>query len=64
MLRFNPLTIVAYDNILRDLPFHTVPPESFLQILVHLLASRVYGIGCFMGFLEDLLPNQFDVGHT
>jgi hypothetical protein len=24
----------------------------------------VYGISCFMGFLENQLPNQLDVGNT
>jgi hypothetical protein len=64
MLCLNYLTTVTYGNILRDLSFHTVPPESFLQVLVHLLAARVYGICCFMSFLEDQLPNRLDVGNT
>src|SRR5688572_7418525 len=51
----NSLTAVAYGNIFHDLPFHTLPPESFLQVLVHLFAAMVYGIGCFVGFLKDLL---------
>jgi hypothetical protein len=44
MLCNDSLTTVTYSNILRDLPFHIVPPESFLQVLVHLFAVRVYGI--------------------
>jgi hypothetical protein len=61
MLRLNSLTTVAYGHMLCDLPFHTVPPESFLQVLVHLLAAGVYGISCLMGFLENQFPNRFDV---
>jgi hypothetical protein len=53
MLRLNSLTTITYGNILRDLPFHTVLPESFLQVLVHFLAVRVYEIGHFVGFLEN-----------
>jgi hypothetical protein len=61
MLRLKSLIDVAYGNILCDLPFHVIPPESFLQVLVHFLAARVYGIRCFMGFLKNQLPNRLDV---
>jgi hypothetical protein len=64
MLHLNSLTAVTYGNILCDLPFYMVPPESFLQVLVHLLAARMYGIGCLMSFLEDQLLNRFNVGNT
>jgi hypothetical protein len=61
MLRLNSLTTVTYGNIICDLPFHTVPLESFLQIMVHFLAARVYGISCLMSFLENQLPNRLDI---
>jgi hypothetical protein len=64
MLCLDSLTTVAYGNILCYIPFHVVPPESFLQVLVHLLAARVYGIGCLMSFLKNHLPNRFDVRNT
>jgi hypothetical protein len=64
MLCFNSLTTVTYGHILHDLPFHTVTPESFLQVLVHLLAARVYEIRCLMGFLENQFLDRFDVGKT
>ena len=64
MLCLNSLIAVAYGNILCDLPFHTVPPESFLQVLVHLLATRVYRVCCLMSFLENQFPDLFDVGNT
>jgi hypothetical protein len=64
MLWLNSLTTVTYGNILCDLPFHTVPPESFLQVLVHLLAARMYGISCLMSLLENQLPNRFEVRNT
>jgi hypothetical protein len=30
MFYLDSMTIVTYGNILRDLPFHALPPESFL----------------------------------
>jgi hypothetical protein len=64
MLCLDSLTTAAYGNILHDLPFHTVPPESFLQLLVHLLTAREYGISYLMSLLENQLPNRFDVGNA
>jgi hypothetical protein len=64
MFCFNPLTTVTYSHILCYLPFHTVPPESFLKILVHLLTTRVYRVCYLMGFLENQFPDRFDVGNT
>jgi hypothetical protein len=64
MLCLDPLTTVASSNILCYLPFHTVPPEYFLQVLVHLLATMVYRICCLMSFLENQLPDRFDVGNA
>jgi hypothetical protein len=64
MFCFNPLTTVTYSHILCYLLFHTVPPESFLQVLVHLLTTRVYRVCCLMSFLENQFPDQFDVGNT
>src|SRR5688572_28630734 len=53
MFCLNPLTTVTYSHILCYLPFHTVPPESFLKVLVHLLTTKVYRICCLMSFLEN-----------
>jgi hypothetical protein len=64
MLHLDSLTTVAYGNILHDLPFYIVPTESFLQVLVHFLIVRVYGISCLMSFFEDQLLNRFDVRNT
>jgi hypothetical protein len=64
MFRLDPLTTVASGHILCYLSFHTVPPESLLQILVHFLATRVYTIFCLMSFLENQFPDLFDVGNT
>jgi hypothetical protein len=64
MFCFNPLTTVTYRHILCYLPFHIVPPESFLQVLVHLLATRIYRICGHVSFLENQFPDRFDVGNT
>jgi hypothetical protein len=60
MLCLDSLTTVAYSHILGYLPFHSVPPESFLQVLVHLFVARVYGIRYLMSFLENQFPDRFD----
>jgi hypothetical protein len=64
MFYFNPLTNVTHSHILCYLPFHTVPPESFLQVLVHLLTTRVYRVCCLMSFLENQFLDRFDIGNT
>jgi hypothetical protein len=64
MLCLDPLTTVTYSHMFCDLPFHSVPPEFLLQILIHLLTSRVYRISGLMSFLEDQLPNRLDIGNT
>jgi hypothetical protein len=64
MLCLDPLTTITYGHMLGDLPFHFVPPKFLLQILIHLLTSRVYGISYLMSFLEDQLPNGLDIGNT
>jgi hypothetical protein len=64
MLYLDSMTTITYGNILCCLPFHSVPLESFLQVLVHLLTARVYGISYLMSFLKNQFPNRFDVGNT
>jgi hypothetical protein len=64
MLCLDSLTTVAYSHIICYLPFHFVPPESFLQVLVHLFAARVYGIRCLMSFLENQFSDRFDIGNA
>jgi hypothetical protein len=64
MFCFNPLITVTYSPILCYLSFHTVPPESFLQVLVHLLTTRVYRVCCLMSFFENQFSDRFDIGNT
>jgi hypothetical protein len=44
MFCLDPLTTVVSGHIFCYLFFHTVPPESLLQVLVHFLATKVYRI--------------------
>jgi hypothetical protein len=64
MLCLDPLITIASSHILYYLSFHTIPPESLLQVLVHFLASRVYRICCLMSFFENQFPNRGDVGNA
>jgi hypothetical protein len=64
MFCLDPLTNVASGHILCYLSFHTVPPESLLQVLVHFLATRVYIICCLMSFLENQFPDRCDIENT
>jgi hypothetical protein len=64
MFCFNPLTTVTHSHILCYFSFHTIPPESFLQVLVHLLTTRVHRVCCLMSFLENQFPDRFDIGNT
>jgi hypothetical protein len=64
MFCFNPLTTVTHSHILCYLPFHSIPPKSSLQVLVHLLTARVYRVCCLMIFLENQFPDRFDIGNT
>jgi hypothetical protein len=64
MLCLDPLTTITYGHMLCNLPFHSVLPKFLLQILVHLLTSRVFVISCLMIFLENQLLNGLDIGNT
>jgi hypothetical protein len=64
MFCLDPLTTVASSHILCYISFHTVPPKSFLQVLVHLLTTRVYRVCYLMSFLENQFPDWFDIRNT
>jgi hypothetical protein len=61
---FNPLTTVTYSHILCYFSFHTVPLESFLQVFVHLLTTRVYRLCYLIGFFENQFSDRFGIGNT
>jgi hypothetical protein len=64
MLGLDPSTTITHSHVLCDFPLHSVPPEFLLQILIHLITSRVYRVSCLMSFLEDQFPNRLDIGNT
>jgi hypothetical protein len=55
MLGFDSLTSVTKGNILSNISFHTVPPISGLEIMVHFIPSRMNGISKLMCFTKYLL---------
>jgi hypothetical protein len=64
MFHLDTSTTITHSHVLYDFPLHSVPPKLLLQILIHLLTSRVYRIICLMSFLKDQLPNGLDIGNT
>jgi hypothetical protein len=48
MLGFDSLTSVTKGNILSHVSFHTMPPISGLEIMVHLIPNGMNGISRLM----------------
>jgi hypothetical protein len=63
MFSFDSLTSVAKSNILGNVPLHTIPPISGLQIMVHLIPSWMNGISKLMCFTKYLIFQLLDVRH-
>jgi hypothetical protein len=55
VLSFHSLISVAKGNILGDVSFHTIPPISGLEIMVHLIPSGMNGISGLMCFMKYLI---------
>jgi hypothetical protein len=55
MLGFDYLTGVTVGNILSNIPLHSVPSISCLEIMVHLIPSRMNGISGLMSLMKYLL---------
>jgi hypothetical protein len=64
MLGFDSLTSVAKGNILGNVSLHTVPPISGLEIMVHLIPSRMNGISGLVSLMKYLILQLPDVRHT
>jgi hypothetical protein len=64
MLGFDSLTSVTKGNILSHVSFHTVPPISGLEIMVHLIPSWMNGISRLMCFTKYLRLSFLDVRYT
>jgi hypothetical protein len=61
VLSLDLLTNVAPGNIESYLPLHTVPPKTFLQVLIHFCASGMNRVRGIMGLLQDGLFQLIDV---
>jgi hypothetical protein len=55
MLSLDSLTSVTKGNILSNVSFHTVPPISGLEIMVHLIPSGMNGLSRHMCFMKYLI---------
>jgi hypothetical protein len=63
MFSFNALTSVAKSNILSNVPLHTIPPISGLEIMVHLIPFWMNGISGLMYFTKYFILQLLDVRH-
>jgi hypothetical protein len=64
MLDFDLLTCVAKSNILGNVSLHTIPPISGLEIMVHLIPSRMNGISELMSLMKYFVLQLLDVRNT
>jgi hypothetical protein len=64
MLGFDSLTSATKGNILSNVSFHTVPPISGLEIMVHLIPSGMNGISRLMCFTKYLILSFLEVRYT
>jgi hypothetical protein len=64
MLGFNSLTGVTESNILGNIPLHTIPPISGLEIMVHCIPSWMNGISGLMSLMKYLILQLSDIRHT
>jgi hypothetical protein len=64
MLCLDTLTGVTDSHILRNGTLHSIPPESFLEVIIHLRAARMNRIRCIMSLTQDQLPEILHIWHT
>jgi hypothetical protein len=64
MLCLNPLTSIAKCYVLYKFTFHSIPPVGNLEILIHLIASRVNRVSRIMSFSKYEVLDFLDVGYT
>src|SRR6185312_2833965 len=43
---------------------HPIPPEVFLEVIIHLRTTRMNGIRCIMSLTQDQLPEILHIWHT
>jgi hypothetical protein len=64
MLCLDTLTSVTDSHVLRNGTLHSIPPESFLQVIIHLRAARMDRICCIMSLTQNQLSEVFHIRHT
>jgi hypothetical protein len=64
MFSLDLLTSVTTSNILGSISLHSIPPISGIEILVHLIPSRIHEISTLMCFTKYLVLQFLDVRHT
>jgi hypothetical protein len=64
MLGLDSLTVVTKGNILGNISLHSVSPIGYLEIMVHLIPSRMNGISRIVSLSKYLIFQFLDVRHT
>jgi hypothetical protein len=64
MLCLDTLTVVTDSHVLCNGMLHPIPPESFLEVIIHLRAARMNGV-CFIKSLsKNQLPEILYIRHA
>ena len=63
MFGLHSLTNIAFGHISCNLSFHASPPKFLLQVLVHLVATRMDRKLRFMGFIKNFLSKLKVLGN-
>jgi hypothetical protein len=64
MLSLDSLIGIAKGDILDNIPLHSIPPISGLEIMVHLIPSGMNGISKLVSIMKYLILQLLDVRHT
>src|SRR6185436_4260352 len=64
MLSLDTLTGVTNSHVLCHRTLHPMPPETFLQIIVHLRAAWMNRVSCIMGLTQNQLSEILHIWHT
>jgi hypothetical protein len=64
MLCLDTLTGVTDSHVLCNGTLHPIPPESFLEVIIHLRAAQMNGICCIMSLTQNQLPKILYIWHT
>src|SRR6185312_15686463 len=64
MLSLDMLTGVTNSHVLFHRTLHPIPPEMFLQVIIHLRAARMNRVCCIMGLTQNQLPEIIHIRHA